>query len=248
MIVLYTDFGPAGPYVGQMKGVLLRANPAIPVVDLLANAPAHDPAPAAYLLAACARDFPPPVVFLCVVDPGVGGDRAPCAVRVDGQWFVGPDNGLFNIVAMRGREVEWWEITWRPEQLSATFHGRDLFSPVAARIARGESPPGVRRDAAARIDRSWPDEYPAILYLDHYGNAITGLIAGRIDKGLLLVAGERRLSYARNYSDAPAGQAFWYENSLGLVEIAVSHGSARETLGLAIGDRVAAGPPAGGTA
>lgn len=238
MIVLFTDFGPAGPYTGQMVGVLLRENPDIPVIDLLADAPSRDPRAAAWLLAACARDFPPPIVFLCVVDPGVGGERAACAVRVDGQWFVGPDNGLFNVVAMRGRDIEWWDITWRPQRLSSTFHGRDLFAPVAARLARGETPPGVCHDADQRIDRSWPDSYPAIIYLDHYGNAVTGVNADDMERTDTLEVAGRHLGHAATYGEVPPGQAFWYENSMGLIEIAVNCGSARDSLGLKIGDRV----------
>lgn len=236
MLVLFTDFGAFGPYVGQMKGVLYRLDPAIPVIDLVADAP-RDPRAAAYLLAAYAQDFPPPAVFLCVVDPGVGGERAACALRIDGRWFVGPDNGLFNVVAMRGRDVEWWDITWRPQRLSATFQGRDLFAPVAGGIAAGRPPPGQPCDARSRIDRTWPEDEARVLYVDHFGNAITGISAARAPGGdaRLLVHG-RALARARRYGDVAAGEAFWYENANGLVEIAVNGGRAAETLGLHCGD------------
>jgi S-adenosylmethionine hydrolase len=237
MIVLFTDFGASGPYMGQMRGVLHRADPRIPVVDLFADAPG-EPRAAAYLLAAYAADFPPPAVFLCVVDPGVGGERPACALRIDGQWFVGPDNGLFNVLAMRAREVEWWDITWRPQRLSATFHGRDLFAPVAATIAGGGLPPGVRRDAGERIDRGWPQDDARILYFDHFGNAITGIAAARCEDRCFMVVRGRRLARARRFGEVPAGEAFWYANANGLVEIAVNRGSAREALGLAFGDPV----------
>ena len=91
---------------------------------------------AAYLLAALAVEFPKGSVFLCVVDPGVGGDRLPVVLEADGRWFVGPDNGLLNTVAAQSEHVVWRIITWRPELLSASFHGRDLFAPIAANIAR----------------------------------------------------------------------------------------------------------------
>lgn len=238
MVILFTDFGISGPYLGQMKGVLYRHDPRLPVVDLFADAP-RDPRAAAYLLAAYARDFPPPAVFLCVVDPGVGGERAACALRVDGQWFVGPDNGLLNVVALRGRDVEWWDITWRPERLSATFHGRDLFAPVAAALAAGQMPPGRPCDAQARIDRAWPADDARVLYLDRYGNAITGIDAARLaEPGARLAVRGRLLPRARRYGDVAPGEAFWYENANGLVEIAVSQGSAGEALGLRFGDPV----------
>ncbi|MBK8162681.1 MAG: SAM-dependent chlorinase/fluorinase [Gammaproteobacteria bacterium] len=239
MIVLFTDFGPAGPYVGQMKAVLHGIAPGETVIDLLSDAPACDPRAAAYLLAAYAGDFPAGAVFLCVVDPGVGGKRAAVALRADGRWFVGPDNGLFNVVAMRARELEWRDIAWRPERLSATFHGRDLFAPVAARIARGEMPPGGPCEAAQRVDSGWAQDYTRIIYVDHFGNALTGIRAGGVEPERRLEAGGRTLGAARTYSDVAPGEAFWYSNANGLVEIAVNRGSAAAALGLRVGDPVA---------
>jgi len=241
MIVLFTDFGPAGPYVGQMRAVLHGIAPQAAVIELLSDAPAGDPRAAAYLLAAYAGDFPPDAVFLCVVDPGVGGDRAAVALRADGRWFVGPDNGLFNVIALNARELEWWDITWRPQRLSATFHGRDLFAPVAARLARGEAPPGERRDPAPRIDRGWSMDYARVIYIDHFGNVITGIRAAGIDPGRRLHAGGRSLDAARTFSDVEPGAAFWYPNANGLVEIAVNRSSAAAMLGLGVGDPVAWG-------
>ena len=94
MIVLFTDFGLEGPYTGQVRAVLYRTAPQVPVVDLFADAPAGKPKPAAYLLAAYGVWFPPGTVLLAVVDPGVGGPRAPVIVEAEGRWYVGPDNGL----------------------------------------------------------------------------------------------------------------------------------------------------------
>lgn len=239
MIVLFTDFGPAGPYVGQMKAVLHGIAPGTVVIDLLSDVPACDPRAAAYLLAAYAGDFPAGAVFLCVVDPGVGGSRAAVALQADGRWFVGPDNGLFNMVALRARDLRWWDITWRPARLSATFHGRDLFAPVAARIARGEEPPGEPRDTAQRIDRGWAQDYAHIIYLDHFGNALTGIHAAGADPRRRLDVGGRAVSAARTYSDVAPGEAFWYANANGLVEIAVNRGNAGALLGLHVGDAVA---------
>ena len=142
MIVLFTDFGLAGPYVGQMRAVLHARAPDAPVVNLFADAPRFEPKLAAYLLAAYVEEFPAGTVFLAVVDPGVGGARAPAIVEADGRWFVGPENGLFAILARRADAFRWWRITWTPARLSASFHGRDLFAPVAAMLASGEPPPG----------------------------------------------------------------------------------------------------------
>ena len=239
MIALFTDFGAAGPYVGQMKAVLHRDCPGAAVVDLLADAPAHNPRAAAYLLAALVPAFPPASVFLCVIDPGVGDPaRRAAAVSIDGRWFVGPDNGLFNIMAMRGEAVRWWDISWRPERLSASFHGRDLFAPVAARLARGEAPPGTPVPVAERIIPGWPADLAEIVYIDHFGNAMTGMRAAGVADSQGLRLNDRDIAHARTFSAAPTGQAFWYENANGLVEIALNRGSAARVLDVTIGDQV----------
>ena len=239
MIVLFTDFGLEGPYIGQLKAVLLSEAPGTPVIDLFSDAPAHDAQAAAYLLAAYSDAFAAGTVFLCVVDPEVGDpERRAAAVDADGRWFVGPDNGLMNIVARRAESLRWWDITWRPPRLSASFHGRDLFAPVAARLARGEAPPGEALDPAERLDQSWPDDLPRIVYIDRFGNAITGLRAGVLEAGAALVVKGQAIPRARTFSQVPPGEAFWYENANGLAEIAVNRGRADAQLGLAIGTAV----------
>ncbi|HJU18959.1 MAG TPA: SAM-dependent chlorinase/fluorinase [Stellaceae bacterium] len=238
MIVLFTDFGLAGPYIGQVKAVLWESAPGVPVIDLFADAPAGKPKPAAYLLAAYAAWFPPGSVILAVVDPGVGGTRAPLVVEADGRFYVGPDNGLFELVRRRAAESRLWEITWRPPLLSASFHGRDLFAPVAARLARGGKPPGRLLPAAAARHPDWPDDLAEIVYIDHFGNAMTGLRAAALASGTRLAAGGRLLARAATFSEVAEGEAFWYENANGLAEIAVNAGRASAALGLAIGSPV----------
>jgi hypothetical protein len=251
MIVLFTDFGPSGPYLGQMKAVLARDAPGVAIVDLLSDAPAFDARSSAYLLAAYAPEFPTGTVFLCVVDPGVGGARAALAVSAAERWYVGPDNGLIAIVMRRAGDAQTgdtqagvpkvWEIAWRPERLSATFHGRDLFAPVAARLARGESPPGDERPAErvrAMAGTDWPDDLARIVYIDHYGNAVTGLRAAQLAPEAVLRAAGHELRRAARFSDLPRGAPFWYENANGLAEIAVNQGRAAQDLGLALGAEV----------
>lgn len=237
MIVLFTDFGTEGPYSGQLKSVLIQQAPDSPIIDLFSNAPVHDPVASAYLLAAYIKDFPSNTVFLCVVDPGVGGERRPVVIQVDGQWFVGPDNGLFNIVTRRGKEVGVWEIVWRPDRLSSTFHGRDLFAPVAARLANGELAQSELR-AMPLIDPQWPDDYARIIYIDHFGNAMTGIRVSSLDKEDHIRINNYTLHYARIFSDVTAGDAFWYENANGLVEIAVNQGRADDSMRINVGDAV----------
>jgi len=238
MIVLFSDFGPAGPYVGQMVAALHRAGAgAVPVIDLISDAPACDPESAAYLLAALAPDFPPEAVFLAVVDPGVGGERPPVVVRAADQWFVGPGNGLFEIVARRAGDAAAWRITLEPTRLSASFHGRDLFAPVAAAIATGNRVPGdpLSWEAIGRPD--WPDDQARIVYIDHFGNAMTGLRAAMLSRTDILEAEGTRIAAARTFSDVAPGAPFWYENANGLAEIAVNRGRAA-ALGIAVGSPV----------
>ena len=238
MIALFTDFGLHGPYTGQMKAVLHQMAPGVPVIDLFADAPAGNPEASAYLLAAYAAWFPAGTVFLCVVDPGVGSDRPAVILEADGRWYVGPGNGLFELIHRRAREARRWDITWQPPRLSASFHGRDLFAPVAAKLARGEPPPERLRDADDDRRPEWPDDLPEIIYIDHFGNAMTGFRAASLPRGARIATAEQVLPHATTFSDVPVGSALWYENSNGLVEIAVNSGRADQTLSLTIGSPV----------
>jgi S-adenosyl-L-methionine hydrolase (adenosine-forming) len=231
VIVLCTDFGPAGPYVGQVKAVLARDAPGIPAIDLFADLPPFRPQLAAYLIAAYGAAFAAGDVILAVVDPGVGGAREALAINADGRWYVGPDNGLFEIVLRRAGAAQCWIIDWRPPALSATFHGRDLFAPVAARLARKEPPPGTA--AAPTRHPDWPDDLAAIVYVDHYGNAMTGLRASVLSERAELAAAGARIARARTFTDVPPGALLWYANANGLAEIAAHGASAAARLGLA---------------
>jgi S-adenosylmethionine hydrolase len=222
-----------------MKAVLHQMAPAIPAIDLFADAPAGNPKASAYLLAAYAAWFPAGTVFLCVIDPGVGSARPAVILRADGRWYVGPGNGLFELVRRRAAEARSWDIDWKPAHLSASFHGRDLFAPVAAMLARGELPPGHSRDHGANDFADWPDDLGEIVYVDHFGNAMTGLRAANLPSTAKLAFGGRILERARTFSDLPPGIPFWYENSNGLAEIAVNQGRADVHLGLSIGTPVA---------
>ena len=242
MIALFTDFSLSGPYTGQVKAVLHQIAPAVPVVDLFADLPAGKPKPAAYLLAAYGPWFPPGTVLVAVVDPGVGGSRAAVVVEADGRLYVGPDNGLFEIVLRRAGAASASEILWRPDKLSASFHGRDLFAPVAARLARGTLPLGALGGGGIGRHPDWPDDLPEIVYIDGFGNAMTGLRATVLGEQTSLGAGGHAVARARTFSDVAPGAAFWYENANGLAEIAVNGGRADSALGLGIATPVAVLP------
>ncbi len=237
MIALFTDFGVADPYVGQMHAAIARVAPQVRIIDLFHCVPSFDIRAGAYLLPAYAEPFPEGTVFVAVVDPGVGGTRVPVMLFADGRWYVGPDNGLFHIVARRARHVQCHRILWRPAKLSESFHGRDIFAPAAAMLVKGELPESQPAPLAAPVGQ-WPDDLAQVLYIDHYGNAITGLRAGCLRRDQRLCVGEHVLTYARVFAEVEPGRAFWYENANGLIEIAANGASAAKRLRLRLGDSV----------
>lgn len=235
MLVLFTDYGWLGPYVGQVKAALHTQAPGVPVVDLMHDAPAFNAHAGAHLLDAMAQGLPTGSVLICVIDPGVGGDRAGVVIEADGRFYIGPDNGLMSVLAARAQNSRIWRIDWRPDDLSDSFHGRDLFAPVAARIALGDFPHDwlVEADFQVKFDSA---DLPRILYIDHFGNAWTGLHGILVDRASRLRVGNAELAYKRVFSEAGKGEAFWYVNSVGLVEIAANRTAAAKQLGLAVGD------------
>ena len=238
MIVLFTDFGVRDPYVGQVKARLAEHAPAQQVVDLLHEVPDFNPHAGAHLLAAFASGFPPGSVFLAVVDPGVGTPRDAVVMMAGGRWFVGPDNGLLSVLAARSRDAAVYEITWRPRSMSRSFHGRDLFAPIAGRIAAS----GVAEDSIepavgleVALDAA---DLGEVIYIDHYGNALTGLRGSAPDTERLLWIHERAVRFASVFAEAAPNEPIWYVNSIGLIEVAVNRGSAAKELGLRVGDPV----------
>jgi S-adenosyl-L-methionine hydrolase (adenosine-forming) len=238
MIVLFTDFGVSRLYTGQVKAVLQRDAPGVPVIDLLDDVPPYRVQGAAYLLAALREAFPPGTVFFSVVDPGVGGARLPAAVRADGQWFVGPDNGLFEVVLRRSERQRAWHITWTPPRLAATFHGRDLFAPVAAALAQGAPVTGVECDPQDLRRPDWPEDLAEIIYVDTYGNAITGIRAAAVPAKATLSVSGMKIPRGRTFLDVPAGMLLCYENANGLIEVAANQDRAADALALRPGSAV----------
>lgn len=238
IIFLFSDFGSADIYVGQVKAVLAQYASAVPCIDLLHDAPAYDVRAGAHLLAALVDQVPPGGVVLSVIDPGVGSSRKAAVMEADGRYFVGPDNGLLSVVAARAAQRRFWHIGWVPGRLSNSFHGRDLFAPVAAWIARGAFPV-PKLDPVPRLEVDLGGEDLAeVIYIDHYGNAMTGIQAGGLARDARLVCAHRHFSHARVFSDAADGQGFWHQNSIGLAEIALKCGHAAGEFGLALGQHV----------
>ncbi|MHB8415401.1 MAG: SAM hydrolase/SAM-dependent halogenase family protein, partial [Acidiferrobacteraceae bacterium] len=236
MIALFTDFGTTDPYVGQLHARLRAAAPEVPVIDLFHGIAPYNVRAAAYLLPAYASALPPGTVFLCVVDPGVGGARRPVCLEADDCWYVGPDNGLFALLLRRAGRQRAWEITWRPERLSRTFHGRDLFAPVAAELALGRVP--ALRETKLEDRTDWPDDLAEVIHVDHYGNGITGIRASSMHTDARVRVGTLTVVSGSHYAERCDNDVFWYENANGLVEIAAARGSAAHQYGLAIGTPV----------
>ena len=237
MIVLFTDYGLQGPYIGQIEAVLSHESSKSTVINLFADLPRQNSKAAAYLLASYAPEFPVGSIFFCVVDPGVGSfDDNPVVMRVDNRWFAGPDNGVFDILVRRSKKTECWKIHWRPEKLSSSFHGRDLYAPVCAMIANGIDIPGEK--IQWQDQHQWLDELNEVIYIDTFGNCMTGMTATSKNKNAILHICGKELNYANTFSAMAEGEAFWYENSNGLVEIAVNKGSAEKLLKLSIGSTI----------
>lgn len=237
MFVLFTDFGLSGPYVGQLKAKLLQGLPNQPVVDLLHDAPAMDPRAASYLLEPFVRPVPTDAVVVAVVDPGVGTDRPGCVVEADGRWYVGPMNGLFEFVVRRASEWAAWAVVEPDQPIAPTFHGRDVFAPVALALMRGDRSV-LGEPLEERPGDGWPDDVPRVLYVDDYGNAMTGIRGSVLSDDAIVEAGGKRFRRASTFGEVDDGKPFWYRNSCGLVEVAVNGDSAAAVLGLEAGSRV----------
>jgi hypothetical protein len=252
VVTLLTDFGPGSVYVGQMHGVLLSRAPGVRVVDLSHDSPPGAVAAAGYLLQRSWRHFPPGTVHVAVVDPGVGSGRAVLAARAHGHLFLAPDNGLLGPVLEEAPEAEVHRVENRAlmnDEVSHTFHGRDVFAPVAAHLAGGGALEAVGPTVEAEIARPGPQVDAegvdgSVLLLDRFGNIVTN-IPGSLLEGLGSAAGLRvRVGASfiddvvRTFSDVPRGVALAYVGSGGHLEIAVNGGHAGSLLALQPGDRV----------
>ncbi len=239
MIVLISDFGIRDPYLGQMQAVLLQSAPSTPFLTLFPELPSYAIQASAYLLAAYHHEFPADTVFLCVVDPGVGTERVPVAIRLEGRWFIGPDNGLFDVIKARADSYQQWRISYKPDSCSDTFHGRDIFAPVAALLAQGKPIPGELMDGDEILERHWPDDLLQVVYNDHYGNAITGLRGIRVSIRDRFEVMGYELNYARTFGEVDVGSPFWHINANGLVEFSMNQANLAKAYELSVGDEFA---------
>lgn len=238
MIFIFSDFGVNGPYSGTMRSVVMRNAPDVPVCDLMLDAPDRNPKAASYLLAALSREFSVGDVVLAVVDPGVGSARKGLVVQADGVFYVGPDNGLFKMIIRRSSDILIKEIVWAPKDASASFHGRDIFAPVAAMLATNQTFEVNELPIEDRClaPQAWPDDLSEVIYIDTYGNLMTGMAARKSTEKLVI--DDQVVSCARTFSDVRPGEGFHYCNSIGLCEVAVNCGRADQMFGARIGTSI----------
>ena len=254
IVTLLTDFGTTDHFVGVMKGVLLSLAPGASMVDLSHGVEPGEVAEGAFALLAAYPHLPPGTVHLAVVDPGVGSERRALVVEAAGQRFVGPDNGLFSYLLDREpeavvRAVADTRLALAREPLSHTFHGRDLFAPLAAALARGVAAEelGTIIHDPVRLAALTPSRdafgLPSgrVLHIDRFGNVISSLSLDDLthsDAPHLRVAGTTIGGLRNRYAGAPPGTPFLIEGSTGFVEISVNGGSAAALLGVRRGDPV----------
>jgi S-adenosyl-L-methionine hydrolase (adenosine-forming) len=230
IVTLTSDFGAGSPYVAAMKAVLLGACPGAVLVDVSHTVPPFDVVSGAFVLWAGTRHFARGAVHVAVVDPGVGTERRPVALRVQGSWYVGPDNGLLGLILEEGPPDQAIELH-RPPTASATFEGRDVFAPAAATLAAGGSPAELGRPLATP-PLGLPVTGPAVLWVDGFGNLVTNL---RPPPTGVRVQGHDVRQTARTFGDVPPGAPFTYTGSMGYVVIAVREGRADQLLGARAG-------------
>ncbi len=257
IITLTTDFGTADGYVGAMKGVILNIHPGVTIVDLSHEIPPQNVRQAAFVLHTAAPYFPAGTIHLAVVDPGVGSARRPIAIQIPGATLVGPDNGLFSFFLTErpagSRSII--QLTrpafWLPAP-SHTFHGRDIFAPVAAHLARGvpitdlgdpiDDPvvfpipqPKMRLDGAVVAH---------VLHIDHFGNLVTdvratGPMAPHLGAETTVeIAGRRIAGVRQTFADVATGEPVAYVGSSGYLEIAIRQGNAAAVLGVTTSDEL----------
>jgi S-adenosyl-L-methionine hydrolase (adenosine-forming) len=248
IITLTTDFGTRDWFVGSMKGVILGVNPQITIVDITHEIPAGDIRAGAFALAASCRCFPRLTVHVVVVDPGVGSSRAAIVVRTTDYFFVGPDNGVMSLALSQENVLEIRRIeneTFLRQPVSGTFHGRDVFAPVAARLTQGVMLDAIGGKLPDYVRLEWVQPKAVggllrgeIIHIDRFGNCITNIGAAVKVTGKVRVAGTVECEFRRAYSEVAPNQPVALIGSTGFLEIAVNGGHAAQLLGLKIGDPV----------
>lgn len=254
-IALITDYGTSDWFAGEMKGALLRVAPAATIVDITHDIPAGDVRDAAFSLLACYRSFPADTVFCVVVDPGVGTERAALAAKSGSCFFVGPDNGVLSWALKKegtfsARRIENRELL--PSVISTTFHGRDIFGPIAAHLSK--KPSGFEAIGPIQqniVELPWPaldhdKKYlsGSIIHIDRFGNAVTSIendalkLLSHAPHKVRVVKYGTELPLCSYFQQVPSGKGLAYIGSCGYLEIAINNANAAAIFGIHIGDKI----------
>lgn len=241
MISLLTDFGTADYYVGAVKGAILSINPSAVIVDITHEIPPQDVAAGAFTLLAAYKTFPAGTIHVAVVDPGVGSTRRPIIVSANGQFFVGPDNGLFTYIYDREPSHRIIHVTadrfFRSEP-STTFHGRDIFAPVAAALSNGVAIEEFGAEINDEVRLPSLETPLRIIHIDRFGNCVTNITRDRLDSESLIINGRTIREFRQFYGEGDNESLFAIWGSAGFLEISVNGGSAARVLGANRGDEV----------
>ncbi len=244
IVTLLTDFGVNDPFVAMLHAVLYRECPDARLIDVTHAIAPQNVALASFWLERVKPWFPVGTVHLAVVDPGVGTDRQPVVVEVDGHLYVGPHNGLFDRLVARASHVRLYLIEPTTPIASNTFHARDLFAPIAGQLARGALAPNrVGRALPCSPHLSSTPQHPGVgkvVWIDRFGNLITDIEQQQIEFGSnprVLLEG-REILLQRTYSDVAVGAAVAVVGGFGTLEIAVREGSAHDQLKMGVGTPV----------
>lgn len=244
IITLTTDFGSRDHYVGVMKGVMLSVNRSAVLVDITHCVDSHDIRAASFAIGNSYRYFPEKTVHLVVVDPGVGSRRKPIALSADGHFFVGPDNGVFSSVIRSCEDLSARKIKnsdFFLKEISSTFHGRDIFSPVAAHLSLGVPFPEIG-PLIHDPEILSHDEYSVdgnnirgtVIYTDKFGNLVTSIPAEAVSggAGVVVTVGEKQvMGISESYSSVEPGEIVVVRGSGGYIEISVNQGRASDVFG-----------------
>ena len=248
-IALLTDFGAKDYFVAAMKGTMLKIAPDANFVDITHEIPPQDIRSGWFVLRSCFRDFPQGTIFLCVVDPGVGSARRPMVVETEEYVFVGPDNGLLSFLFEAGDARSYCVTNEKilARHVSTTFHGRDIFAPVAAYLSTGlpAEEVGPRISDPVRLEFARPRQVSnaewegEIIHVDHFGNLVTNFLPDQMSGDSVLVINGRAVRrHVRHYAEADRGEVISVTGSAGFVEISSNLDSAANILNAAVGDRV----------
>lgn len=257
VIALMTDFGEDGFFVASLKGTILKINPAVQIVDIAHCAYSFDIQRTSFILFSCYKYFPEKTIFLAVVDPGVGSSRKILLIESKNYFFIAPDNGVLSLVLESEKIKKMREITNKKfflSDVSRTFEGRDKMAPAAAYLSKGvscsEFGPEIKRYRKFKLKKPVVKKNEIIghiLYTDKFGNLITNIPSGLVDKlseqspkkNLCLLLGGKKVSdFRENYSSVKKGGLLFLVGSLGFIEIAAREESATKRLGAKVGDEV----------